>query len=145
MGIVNIDPTVLERPVCQEGVYGSGLQHEADVELTGHENPAEEKLPAYDPEGLRGPYAYFGFKVRTGEGQLIFVDEWVDVKVGSGPKIREMLIQAGVELADDGNGGFQYDTDSVAPRKVNGIEMAAPRPSKTTGTMFNGRVKAIIG
>ena len=143
--IVNIDPTVLERPVLKEGVYGPGLQHEAEVELSGHECPAEEKLPAYDPEGERGPYAYFGFQVRTSDGKLHFIDEWVQISVGSGRKIQEMLTQAGVDLADDGKGGFDYDTGSVAPRPVNGIQMAAPRASKTTGTMFNGKVVAIIG
>ena len=145
MGIVNIDPKVLERPVLAEGQYGPGLQFNADVELTGFECPAEEKLPAYDPDGARGPYAYFGFKVAKADGKTLWPEEWVEIGEGSGRKIQDFLAAAGVELTDDGNGGFRFATEDVAPRKLNGIQMAAPRASKTTGTMFNGKVVAIIG
>jgi hypothetical protein len=145
MGIVNIDPRVLERPVLAEGQYGQGLQHEADVELTGFEFPAVENLPAYDPVGARGPYAYFGFKVVKADGKTLWPEEWVEIGEGSGRKIQDFLSAAGVDLTDDGKGGFNFDNTSVAPRKVNGIQMAAPRASKTTGTMFNGKVMAIIG
>ena len=145
MGIVHIDPTVLEYPVLQEGIYGPGLDNEADVELSGFECPAEEKMPAYDPEGERGPYAFFGFKVKTAEGKLFFVDHWTKIGTGSGPEVSNFLECAKVDKAEDGQGGFDFDTSDVAPRKVNGVQMAAPTTSKNTGAKYNGRVKAIIG
>ena len=148
MGIVNIDPSVLERPVLKEGTYGPGLQFEAEVDFTGFEYPAEEKLPAYDPEGTRGPYAYFGFRVKPEDGKLYFIDEWVDCSRGSGRRIQDFLTAAGAAMQDDGHGGFNFDPEAVRgelPKPVSGLQMAAPRTSKTTGTQFNGKVMAIIG
>jgi len=141
MAIVKIDKRASSYPVLEHGgMYGPGLQHEADVELTQFECPAE-KMPAYDRDGERGPYAYFGLVVITSDGERVFVDHWESIAPGSGSKALVHLKNAGVAVSEDG----EFDDSDVAPRKLGGIQVADARPSKDGSRLYNGKLLAIVG
>lgn len=141
MPIVIIDPESERYPVLDEaGLYGHGLTHEADVELARFEWPASERMPAFDREGKRGPYAYFGFTVVSPDKGKVFVDHWEPIGKGTGSRARKLLIDLGV-VAD---GVFEFDAAQVAPRKVAGFEVGDPRKSDD-GRLFTGRLLRVIG
>lgn len=141
MPIVQIDPDISKYPILDEpGLYGPGLQHHADVELARFEWPATERLPAFDKEGARGPYAYFGFVVTSPEKGKVFYDHWEPISANSGSKAMTIMLDLGVITSDN----LSFDSDSVAPRKVAGLEVAAPRKGDD-GRMFNGRLVRVIG
>jgi hypothetical protein len=139
--IVTIDPEVSRYPILDEaGLYGSGMQHEADVELTRFEWPAAERLPAFDRENERGPYAYFGFVVTSETKGKVFYDHWEPIGKNSGSKAPQIMLDLGVTTSDNPS----FDSETVAPRKVAAIEVTAPRKGDD-GRMFNGRLVRVIG
>lgn len=141
MPIVTIDPSISEYPVLdQPGLYGHGLQHEADVELSKFEWPAVDKLPAFDKENARGPYAYFGFVVTSPEKGKVFYDHWEPISAKSGSKAMQILLDMGVVTSDN----LSFDNEQVAPRKVAGLEVLAPRKGDD-GRLFNGKFVRVIG
>ena len=145
MPIVQIDPTASNYPIIDEaGLYGPGLQHEADTELAAYEREtADTKLsryPAYDLEGKRGPYAYFKFTITQPAKGKNFVDHWETIGPNTGSKEEQMLLDMGVISAK----GESFDSDAVAPRKIAGLEIGAPRLSRD-GRLFTGKVIKVIG
>ena len=141
MAIVQIDPEASRYPVLDEaGLYGHGLTHEADVELSRFEWPAAERMPAYDKDGKKGPYAYFGFVVNSPTKGKVFVDHWEPIAANSGSKAQQLLLDLGVITGDS----LQFDDSTVAPRKLAGIEMGDPRKGND-GRLFSGRVLRVIG
>lgn len=139
MGIVTINPDASKRPVLEHaGIYGPGMEHEAEVTLDQFECPAE-RMPGYDRDGERGPYAYLGFKVITEATGMIFFNVWEPISDFSGSKLVQHLTALGVATEDDGNGAVTFDADTVAGTPVAGIQVTASRNG------YNGRLVQIIG
>lgn len=144
MAIVNVNPKMDKRRILEQGgQYGQGLQHQADVELTNFESPNEEgkldRMPPFDKDGEEGPYWYLNIKVATPDGKRTFVQEWQRSR-----QLRTTLQVIGVPVTDNPDGTFTFDDSQVAPRKLGGIEVEAPRETPD-GRRFGGRVKQIIG
>jgi hypothetical protein len=145
MGIVSFSKNIEQRPILdQAGQYGQGLQHEADVELARFECPAEDRLPAFDRDNERGPYAYFGITVTRPDGTKVFYDHWEEVGEGTGSRLREHLANAGAPISE-GEDDFNFDPADVAPRKLGGIEVKDPRSNKEGTRLFSGGLVRIIG
>jgi hypothetical protein len=136
MGTFKLDPKAAMRPILPTaGQYGGGLNN-TDVELTRFECPAEDRLPAYDPEGTEGPYAYFGFQA-TGDHGLIFLDHWEPIGPGTGSRVERWLEQIGVTIVD-----HEFDPSEVAGRKVV-VEVNDPRTAKD-GRVYTGNLKNVV-
>ena len=139
MSVVTINPDASKRPVLENaGVYGPGMEHEADVRLDTFECPAD-RMPGYDRDGERGPYAYFSFRVITEQTGMIFFNHWEPIGSFTGSKLTQMLEGLGVGIEGDGNGSLQFDSEGVAPRDVAGIQVSAARNG------YNGRLIQVIG
>ncbi len=138
MALVQMDPKAESRPILPSaGFYGAG-KGGFEVELTRFEHPAEDQMPAYDKDGEKGPYAYFGFQCKSEEQGLVFYDHWEQIGPGTGSREATWLRNLGVEVTDD----LQFDPDSVAGRKAI-IEVKDPRSSN--GRSYNGNLVQIIG
>ena len=144
MAIIEISTEEAQRPYLMGGEYGSGLTHEADVELWKFEYPAVERTCPFtkerawkdeDPENRH--HAYFGITVVTPNGDKHYLDIW---KRGS--QLKKTLLQCGVVPTSLPGGGFQFDSEDVAPRKLGGVRMGDPREFE--GEMRNGFVNAIL-
>ena len=142
MSIVEIKPGDMKQfTVLEGGQYGSGLQHEADVELTKFQFPATEKnLPGYDKEGKEGPHAYFLVRTVLPNGK----DALSRCHIDNMDKLKLALAAIGVEVADTPDGGIAFDGDDVAPRKLGGVEVKDAREGKD-GVMYNGDVIRFLG
>ena len=139
MAIVQIDPQAESFPhLPNAGLYGAG-KGGFEVELTGFEHPAEEKMPAYDKDGERGPYAYFGF-VCKGQDGIVFYDHWEPIGPGTGSREVKWLRNIGVEVTEN----LEFDTSTVTSRKVI-IQVKDPRTDAKTGKVYNGNLVNIIG
>lgn len=139
MALVQMDPKAESRPhLPQAGLYGCG-KGGFEVELTRFEHPAEERLPAYDKEGERGPYAYFGFQCK-GDSGLVFYDHWEPIGPGTGSREPTWLRNLGVEVSD----ALEFDPDTVAGRGCI-IEVKDPRKDKNSGRIYNGNLVQVIG
>ena len=114
-----------EFPAPDQGIYGPGLQIEADTFLW--EVKESEWNPGYDKEGEFAPYWQFSFKIVTAEGPTYFVRDLQSFKPGSGSKASLWLEAAGAPFEtytdDDGEECDRFDLQQAAPRKVGGIEM----------------------
>jgi hypothetical protein len=139
MSLVQLDPRASNRPILPTaGHYGSG-KGDFDVELTRFEHPAEERMPAWDPEGERGTYTYFGFQCRNvKDNSVIFYDHWEPADPGSGSRTAKWLSQCKVDITPD----LQFDPDTVPGRQVI-IEVADPRKTDD-GREFSGRLKNVM-
>lgn len=126
---VTFSKSVGERSILPTaGKYGQGLDYTADVTLDKFEWNSTENLPAYAKPGDGRHWAFFLFKVIY-EGKTVFLRHWEPIDEGSGSQVKDMLLSMGVELDGDGE-QFSFDPDTVAPRKVTGIEVGDPQPSK---------------
>jgi len=138
MSLVQLDPRASQRAVLPiAGHYGAG-KGGFEVELAHFECPAADRLPAYDKEGERGPYAYFGFECRSPEVGVIFYDHWEEIGPNTGSKAQQWLSNLGVSFDDQG----RFDPDSVAGMKCI-IEVTDPRESN--GKTYNGRLRDVVG
>ena len=124
------------RKVLEGGVYGQGLDHEADVELVTFEWPAETN-PGFDKDGKQGPWALFVARVVDAEGNQHFPKKYV-----AGPGLARTLTAIGVAFESRAEGGFDFDDEDVAGRKIRGIEVKAPR--EYNDTMYTGDISAFI-
>lgn len=144
MAIVNVNPRDEKRPMLEQaGQYGPGLQYPADVELTRFDSPNAEGLldfmPAYDREGNDGPYWHLNIKVTLTNGRVVFVRNWQRSR-----QLRKTLDVMGIPVTDNPDGTYSFDDAQVAPRKLGGVDVKAPREAPD-GRQFAGEVKAIIG
>ncbi|TFH66182.1 MAG: hypothetical protein E4G90_04880 [Gemmatimonadales bacterium] len=138
MSLVQLDPRAAHRAVLPTaGHYGEG-KGGFDVVLARFECPASERLPAYDKEGDRGPYAYFGFECRSSEVGVIFYDHWEEIGANTGSKAPQWHANLGVDFDEQG----RFDPDSVPGTKCMN-EVADPRESN--GKLYNGRLRDVIG
>ena len=137
MSMINIGPNQGARPVLDAGMYGSGLENEAEVSLFDFEAGCDP--PGWDKEGKEGPYFKFSFRVVDPEGTTYFPN----CTVNFGKKVKTMLADAGVTVTENPDGGFVFDESEVAPRPVGGIEVKAP--SVTDDGTFPGKVLRVIG
>ncbi len=124
-GLVQFDPESRERvwPKLEQGVYGPGCEFEAECEIVSYEHPASTN-PGYDKEGLKGPYASIEVKVRQHGEETITHTEWYETGPGSGNRMWKLLLNIGVDVAEDG----KHDPDSVLGLPVI-VEANAPSPS----------------
>jgi hypothetical protein len=140
MALVKMDPKAESRPhLPTAGLYGLG-KGDFDVKLTRFEHPAEERMPAYDREGEKGPYAYFGFECRSDEQGLVFYDHWEPIGPGTGSRESTWLNNLGVDVTPNG----EFDDSTVAGRECI-IQVKDPREDKKTGRIYNGNLQQIIG
>jgi hypothetical protein len=125
-----VNPRNEPAPYIEEaGTYGSGLAHEADVELIEFEAPDEngklERMPAYDREGKNNVYFRFNFKLVLANGQTRFLTHWATPRT-----LRQCLVDCGVEVTDNPDGDFDFEAGSVAPTKIGGLDIGPPRAGK---------------
>jgi len=139
MSLVKLDPKAENRPhLPTAGEYGAG-KNGFDVELTKFECPAEDRLPPWDQDGERGPYAYFGFQAKSDEAGIVFYDHWEEIGANTGSRTEKWVRQLGVEVEN-----HTFDPADVAPRKVI-IEVADPKDSKEGDRTYSGRLKNVVG
>lgn len=148
--MISIPTSSRRRPLPEGGIYGPGLQVEADVELYSLE-PAEQP-PGYDKAGEFSPYWEFTFRIMPADGPQYFVRDKVSFAAGSGSKAIPWLEAAGVpfetSVDPDGNECFNFDKDAAAPRKIGGIEMGSPREwvgDDNVKRQAHGRILQVIG
>lgn len=143
MGQVQFSKSVGEREILPTaGKYGVGLDYPADVECDKFEWNSSNK-PAYAKDDESRHFAYFRFKVITG-GKTVFLHHHEPIDEGSGSDVQNMLLAMGVEVQDNGDGTFAFDPDQVAPRKLTGIEVGDPVPSKKNpGVLYSGNLTGV--
>lgn len=124
------------RDTFEGGLYGEGLDHEATVELVGFEYPST-KLPGWDKDGAKGPWALFTVKVTRQDGERAFFDKFVEPIM-----LAKYLVSVGVEPEFTGDGGFTFESDEVAGRKLVGVEIKPPR--EWNGKLYNGDIKQFL-
>ena len=135
MALVKFDPNQKDDfPYFdQEGQWGPGCDVEAHCTIEDYEFPTANN-PAYDKEGLEGPYACFSL-LAVRDGQQNIRENWF-CKTGQAWRT---LAKLGVEIDDDGN----HDTDDVAGRDII-IVAGAPRESKKTAGQFFSTIRTIL-
>lgn len=120
------------KSVFEGGVYGEGLDNDATVELVGFDYPSS-KMPGWDKEGKKGPWALFTVKIVRRDGERAFFDKYVEPA-----SLAKYLVSVGVELDYTGDGGFTFESDEVAGRKLVGCTIKPPR--EWNGKLYNGDI-----
>ena len=145
MSTVVIKPIAEDFGVLEAGQYGPGLQNEATVELTEFEAPNGDglldRMPGFDRDGERGPYYRFNVKVTLASGGTQWVTDWRKPT----NQFKSDLRNCGVDVADNADGTFAFDPETVAPRELGGVEVKAPRQDKNDDTKrWPGNIKGFI-
>jgi hypothetical protein len=134
---VSVTAEEATRGVLKGGVYGPGLDNNSDVELVSFAFPSTDKLPGWDKTGEKGPWALFTVMIVTEDGERHFIDKFYE-----STGLAKALISVGVSPEFEADGGFTFDTDDVAGRKLRGVEVKPPR--EYNGKTYNGDIKAFI-
>jgi hypothetical protein len=142
-----------EYPVPEAGLYGPGLQWEADLELYKVEKRGEN--PGFDKEGTRAPWYRYTWRIMPADGPYYYVREDLSHASKSGSQALERLKIVGCPMEeiidpDTGKQVMRFNLNEAAPRKFQGgIEMAGPKPytNKRTGKegMDHGRILRVFG
>lgn len=119
---VNVPKEQAQRGVLEAGTYGEGQEHNAVVELIQFEYPAESRLPNWDKNNERGPWGLFTVRILTEDGQQHLLTKFVE-----SPDLKRTLISVGVTTDPTGDGGFDFENDDVANRKIRGVELKEAR------------------
>jgi hypothetical protein len=144
MGQVTFNKSIGERSILPTaGKYGQGLDYDADVTLDKFEWNTTENLPGYAKSGDGKHFAFFLFKV-IHKGKTVFLRHHEQIDEGSGSDAEDILRSMGIEVNDNGDDTFSFDPDSVAPRKVTGIEVGDPVQSKKdTSVYYSGNLTGV--
>jgi len=143
MAIVELHPDAQKRAFLHSGLYGPGMNHPAECEVTDYQFPADE-TPGWDKENKENveDWAFIRIQIRSEEFGLVNVFHHEPISANSGSRLGNWLNALGVPVEGD---TFRHDTDQVVGCKC-GVEMGDPRQDKNDAEKFyTGKLLQVFG